>query len=235
MTDDASNVSKPGSTPGDADPGPVDFAKPAESSSKPAESTEAPTDAPPMEYGQWSAGATPPPSDAAPQTAQPYGQQPYGQPPYGQAPQQYGQAAQQHGQAGQQYGQPYGTPSGYGQPYAGSQGYNQPPGYPPAGGYGRPGYPPAGYFGAPPPDHPQATTILIVGILSVVLCQILGPVAWVMGRRARDEIDASNGGIGGRTLVTVGYVCGIVATCLLLLYVTIFVIAILAAAFSGSS
>lgn len=230
MTDDASNVSKPGSTPGDADPGPVDFAERAESLSTPPESTEPPTDAPPVEYGQWPAGATPPaapPSDAAPQASSPYGQQPYGQQSYGQQP--YG--GQPYGQA-QQYGQPYGTPSGYGQPYGGSQGYNQPPGYPPAG---QPGYPPAGYFGAPPPDHPQATTILIVGILSVVLCQILGPVAWVMGRRARDEIDASNGGLGGRTQVTVGYVCGIVATCLLLLYVAIFVIAILVAAFSGSS
>ncbi|MFI1915492.1 hypothetical protein [Nocardia sp. NPDC020380] len=223
MTDDASNVSKPDSAPGDADPGPVDFAKRAESLSTPPESTEPPTDAPPVEYGQWSAGATPPvtpPSDAPPQASAPYGQ-PYGQQQYGQQP--YGQA--------QQYGQPYGTPPGYGQPYGGAPGYNQ-PGYPPGG---QPGYPPAGYFGAPPPDHPQATTILIVGILSVVLCQILGPVAWVMGRRARDEIDASNGGIGGRTLVTVGYVCGIVATCLLLLYVTIFVVAILAAALGSSS
>ncbi len=59
--------------------------------------------------------------------------------------------------------------------------------------------------------------MLILGILSLVLCQFLGPVAWVMGRRARDEIDGSQGAIGGRGLVNAGYICGIVATCLLIL------------------
>ncbi|MCP9622326.1 DUF4190 domain-containing protein [Nocardia otitidiscaviarum] len=86
------------------------------------------------------------------------------------------------------------------------------------------GYPAYGY--GPPPDHPQATTILVLGILGLVLCQLLGPVAWIMGSKARREIDASGGTLGGRGNVTAGYVCGIVATCLMLLYFVIFAIAI---------
>lgn len=97
-----------------------------------------------------------------------------------------------------------------------------------------PGYQP-GYYGAPPPDHPQTTTVLILGILSLVLCQFLGPVAWVMGRRARDEIDASQGTIGGRGLVNAGYICGIVATCLLVLGLLFLVFGIVVGVVGSSS
>ncbi|MFF2553880.1 DUF4190 domain-containing protein [Nocardia sp. NPDC058058] len=90
-----------------------------------------------------------------------------------------------------------------------------------------PGYqPPPGYYGAPPPDHPQAVTVLVLGILSLVLCQVIGPVAWVMGRRVRDEIDASRGAIGGRGMVNAGYICGIIATGLLVFVVVIVVLSI---------
>ncbi|WP_327110700.1 DUF4190 domain-containing protein [Nocardia sp. NBC_01730] len=81
--------------------------------------------------------------------------------------------------------------------------------------------PPYGYqaYGAygPPPDHPQATTILILGILGLALCQLMGPFAWVMGKRALNEIDASGGAIGGRGNVNAGYICGIIASVLLIL------------------
>lgn len=105
---------------------------------------------------------------------------------------------------------------------------NQPPENP----YQQP-YPPPG--GAPyayaPPDHPQATLVLVLGILGLALCQVLGPVAWVMGHRARREIAASGGTVGGHTQVTVGWALGIVATVLLVLsivaIVTILVIAMI--------
>ncbi|MEU2036607.1 DUF4190 domain-containing protein [Nocardia amamiensis] len=99
------------------------------------------------------------------------------------------------------------------------------------------GYSPYGAYG-PPSDHPQATTILILGILSLVLCQIMGPFAWVMGKRALNEIDASGGAIGGRGNVNAGYICGIIATVLLilsLLIVLLFVVLGLVGAFAGSS
>lgn len=103
-----------------------------------------------------------------------------------------------------------GQPGGYGQqppPY----GYQPPPGYP-APGSPAPGYP-AGQYA---PDHPQATTSLILGILGVVVCQVLGPFAWSMGKRTLREIDESNGALGGRGAANAGYILGIVATVLLI-------------------
>lgn len=73
----------------------------------------------------------------------------------------------------------------------------------------------------PPPEHPQATLILVLGILGLVLCQVLGPFAWVMGGRARKEIQASNGTIGGDTQVTIGWILGIVASILLVVGVLV--------------
>ncbi|MGW1739755.1 DUF4190 domain-containing protein [Nocardia sp. NPDC001965] len=77
--------------------------------------------------------------------------------------------------------------------------------------YGYPGY------GPPPPEHPQATTVLILGIIGMMFCQICAPFAWIMGRRALDEIDASGGTIGGRSNVMVGYVLGIIGSVMLIL------------------
>ena len=65
------------------------------------------------------------------------------------------------------------------------------------------------------PEHPQATLALVLGILSVVTCQVLGPFAWVIGHRAVREIDESGGRIGGRGTAQAGYVLGIIGTVLL--------------------
>jgi hypothetical protein len=77
-----------------------------------------------------------------------------------------------------------------------------------------PQYPPPGY-GAPvqyAPDHPKATTSLVLGILGVVLCQILGPFAWSMGKKTLNEIDASQGRLGGRGAAPAGDGLGHVGT-----------------------
>ena len=83
--------------------------------------------------------------------------------------------------------------------------------------YGPP--PPTGYGSwqpyGPPPVHPKATVILVLGILSLVSCGLLGIPAWLMGTTALREIDASGGTIGGRDTVQAGRICGIVATVLL--------------------
>ncbi|QLY30786.1 DUF4190 domain-containing protein [Nocardia huaxiensis] len=87
-------------------------------------------------------------------------------------------------------------------------------------------YPPQGYPGYPvypvrPPDHPQAVTIMVLGIISIVgsfICVlpiVLGPVAWTMGTRARREIAESHGAIGGEGMVQAGLICGIISSCLL--------------------
>lgn len=107
-----------------------------------------------------------------------------------------------------------GPGSGWGQQAGGEQapgppGQSPPPGQAPPPGYGAP--PPAGYAA----DHPQTTTVLVLGILGVVLCQVLAPFAWVMGRRVVREIDAAGGRVGGRGPAQAGYVLGIVGTVIL--------------------
>jgi hypothetical protein len=72
-------------------------------------------------------------------------------------------------------------------------------------------------YNVPPQDHPQTTTILILGICGLVLCQVLGPFAWSMGNKAMREIDASGGQLGGRDTVNVGRILGMIGTALLAL------------------
>ena len=85
--------------------------------------------------------------------------------------------------------------------------------------YGGPGY---GYV-PPPPKHPQAVTVLVLGILSLVVCGLIGPFAWSMGSRVVGEIQASGGRWGGDTEATIGRILGIVATVLLVVSVVFFV------------
>jgi uncharacterized membrane protein YjgN (DUF898 family) len=77
--------------------------------------------------------------------------------------------------------------------------------------------PPPSY--QPAPNHPQATTVLILGILGLVVCQLLGPFAWTMGNRVVGEIDAAGGAYSGRDTANIGRILGIVATALLVLSV----------------
>lgn len=85
-----------------------------------------------------------------------------------------------------------------------------------------PGYAPL------PPNHPQATTALVLGILGIVVCGVIAPFAWSMGGTAVREIDASGGQWGGRTEANAGRILGMVGTILLVLglvLVTLFFIA----------
>ncbi len=74
-------------------------------------------------------------------------------------------------------------------------------------------YPPP--YPAKPPDHPQAVTVLVLGICGLLVCQVIGPFAWSMGSRALREIDGSGGQVGGRDMVNIGRVLGMVSTALL--------------------
>jgi len=89
----------------------------------------------------------------------------------------------------------------------------EPPAQPPYGGY------PPNPYGAPPfpvaPDHPQATLVLVLGIVGLVVCGLVAPFAWVMGGRVVREIDASGGQLGGRSQAQAGRICGIIGTCLI--------------------
>lgn len=65
------------------------------------------------------------------------------------------------------------------------------------------------------PDHPRATTAMILGILGFVVCGVCAPFAWSIGGKAVKEIDASGGAYGGRGQAQAGYIMGIIGTVLL--------------------
>lgn len=81
--------------------------------------------------------------------------------------------------------------------------------------YGQPAYPPPPYGYAP--DHPKATTSLVLGILGLVVCGFIAPFAWRVGKRTLDEIDGSQGRLGGRGQAQAGYILGIIGTAVLAL------------------
>lgn len=128
----------------------------------------------------------------------------------------------------------YQAPGGYPPPGGGYQapgGYQQPGAYPPPGGYQQPAY--GGYQATV--DHPQGTTILVLGILSIVCCGLLGPVAWIMGNNALKEIDARPGTYGNRGSVQAGRIIGIIASVLLIVGVVFYGLVIVLGAASSSS
>ncbi len=132
-------------------------------------------------------------------------------------------APQQPGYGGTSaYG--YSTPQGAGQPGYGSSSYGSVPPYPPyTATFGR--------------DHPQGTLVLILGIVSIVLCQATGPFAWVMGRKALAEIDANPSAYANRGMVQAGMICGIVGTVLLVFVVVMLIVyfGLVAAVFSAAA
>ena len=71
----------------------------------------------------------------------------------------------------------------------------------------------------------SATASLILGICSLVVCGIIcGPLALVYGNKARNEIDASGGRLGGRGMATAGIVMGWIGIGLWALWIIIFIV-----------
>lgn len=84
-------------------------------------------------------------------------------------------------------------------------------------------------------EHPDGTTILVLGILGLVVCALLAPIAWVKGSRARREIAAqpqinwTNQGA-----VNAGWVCGIIGSVLIILGIAFLVLILIAVAASSA-
>lgn len=123
---------------------------------------------------------------------------------------------------------PYG-PSPYGR--------RPPPGFeqyrgPSAGRYGSAYGPP---FHAPI-EHPDGTTVLVMGLLGVLVCGLVAPFAWSRGNRVLRQIDASPGRYSNRSTVNAGRILGMISTIgnLIGLLIGIIGLALLVAAESGS-
>ena len=139
------------------------------------------------------------------------------------------------------------TPRGYGQ---NPPGYDQnPPGYDQRqagydqspGGYdqGSGGYTPAPYgqgYSASAGDHPQGTTILVLGIVGIFFT-ICAPIAWYLGSRALKEIKASGATYNNQQQIVIGRTLGIIFSILAIIGLVIgifFVIVAVVAASQGA-
>ena len=107
-------------------------------------------------------------------------------------------------------------------PYGGQQPPPQNPYYPQHPPYGYPQQPYA--YQPPKPNHPSATTSLVLGIIGlagILTCGgvtlVLSPVAWVTGAKAVREIRANPGAYNGESSAAAGKIMGIVGTVLLIL------------------
>ena len=67
---------------------------------------------------------------------------------------------------------------------------------------------------SPYPEQSQATTILVLGILSIVCCGLLGIAAWVMGNNELKAIDEGRRPPENRGNANAGRICGIVGVAL---------------------
>jgi hypothetical protein len=70
----------------------------------------------------------------------------------------------------------------------------------------------------------RATTVLVFGILSLVICAPLGIAAWVMGNNDLREMDHGLMDPGGRDSTSAGRVCGIIGTILFILGLLVMVL-----------
>lgn len=70
----------------------------------------------------------------------------------------------------------------------------------------------------------RGTAVLVLGILSLVVCGILGIVAWVMGNNDLREMDAGTMDPSGRSLTNAGRICGMIASILIIVVLSIWLI-----------
>jgi hypothetical protein len=82
----------------------------------------------------------------------------------------------------------------------------------------------------------RGTTVLVLGILGLVVCQICGIIAWVMANKDIPKMEAGTMDPEGLGQTKAGKICGIISVVLLaviiVVYAIIFVIGIGAAAAS---
>ncbi len=84
------------------------------------------------------------------------------------------------------------------------------------------GPPPASPY--PYPEQSQSMTVFILGILSILVCQILGPFAWKFGNDDLKAIAEGRRPPENLGLAQAGRICGIIGTCLLGLGVAFFLL-----------
>jgi hypothetical protein len=70
----------------------------------------------------------------------------------------------------------------------------------------------------------RGVMVLVFGILGLVVCVILGIVAWVMGKNDLREMDAGLMDPAGRGLTQAGKICGMISVILALVGLAIWLL-----------
>lgn len=96
------------------------------------------------------------------------------------------------------------------------------PGYSPPVAYGAPGHQQP-YMVAPVnPFQSRATTVLVLGIVGIVACQLVAPVAWIQGNSLKGDAEAA--GWPEPDMAKIGRILGIVGSALLAIFGMFFVV-----------
>lgn len=67
----------------------------------------------------------------------------------------------------------------------------------------------------------RGTLILVLGVLSLIVCQPLGIAAWIMGNTDLKQIAAGTMNPEGKSLTQIGKILGIISTVLLIIAVVL--------------
>jgi hypothetical protein len=88
-------------------------------------------------------------------------------------------------------------------------------------------------YGAPPLEHPHGTLILIFGIIGAFVT-IFAPVAWYLGSKAKQQIQASGLPHANESHVNAGRILGKVFTIIWLAFIGIMIVAFAVALLVGA-
>jgi multisubunit Na+/H+ antiporter MnhB subunit len=92
---------------------------------------------------------------------------------------------------------------------------------------------PAGQQGFGMQPQPQSlrphrgSAVLVLGILGLIVCPILGIVAWVMGNNDLRQMAAGQMDVSGRGLTSAGRICGMISVILVCLNAVIAIVVVL--------
>lgn len=84
------------------------------------------------------------------------------------------------------------------------------------------------------PEQSQATTILVLGILGIVICGILAPFAWSMGNKELAAIDSGRRSPENRGTANAGRILGIIGTVLLAVGIVVLILVVVGTFTLGS-
>jgi hypothetical protein len=88
-------------------------------------------------------------------------------------------------------------------------------------------------YGAALPEHPQGTLILIFGIVGAFVT-IFAPIAWYLGSKAKQEIQASGLQYANEPHVNAGRILGKVFSIIWLVFIGIMILAVAVALLVGA-